>query len=170
MTSDRPSAPEDFSALWWLTLPELCTLLSIGPQVWDTWQAEGTAPTSTTGPDGVTRVHRADLAAWQDRMRSLSDSPWLNPAEARDALRTGVLRKPADKTRPSRWLTVPQICVELDITPEEWQQWRAEGNTPPHTVIDGTARVLRTDLDAWMKTLATTSPENPTDPDDETPL
>jgi hypothetical protein len=72
----------------------------------------------------------------------------------------------ARKAPPDPWLTVPQVCAELHITPEEWQQWRAEGHTPRHIVTDGTARVRRTDLNAWMDALPKVSLFDEIDPDE----
>lgn len=164
-TPDNPTGPQDFPPEWWLTLTQLCDLLSIAPALFASWQTEGTAPAHTIGRDGITRVHRADLAAWLNHKRALSGTAWLTIDEAREMIRTLTLPNPAP-TQPSRWLTIPDICADLDVTPEEWQVWRLRGQTPPHVVLDGTAHVRRTDLDTWLDTLPTASLFDVIDPDE----
>ncbi|SFP03643.1 hypothetical protein SAMN04489713_111127 [Actinomadura madurae] len=165
MTADNPTESQEFPREWWLTLADLCELLSVAPALWESWQTAGTAPAHTAGPDGVTRVHRADLAAWLDRKRTLSGSQWLTIEEARELIRTRT-RPNIAPANPDEWLTVPDICAEIDATPEEWQAWRILGNTPPHAVLDGTARVRRGDLDAWLDALPTASLFDVIDPDE----
>jgi len=52
---------------------------------------------------------------------------------------------------PRGWLTIPPICAWLKISEAEWNQWRADGDAPPHvTGPDGQLRVRGADLDRWF--------------------
>lgn len=156
---------QGFPPEWWLTLPQLCELLSIAPALWEDWRSNGTAPAHTTGRDGITRVHHADLAAWLDHKRAQSATQWLTIDEACELIRTRTRPRPAP-AELSRWLTIADICAEIDVTPEEWQAWRRQGKTPRHVVMDGTARVRRSDLAAWLDLLPTASLPDVIDPDE----
>lgn len=173
MTTNHPSAAhhaaDRFPSEWWMTVPELCMLLSIAPALWERWRQDGTAPVHTIGLDGITRVHRADLTAWLDRQRELAGARFLTANECRAKLRTtppGTRSEyRAESARP-RWLTVPQICAELQITPEEWQRWRADGSAPRHHIINGTAYVSRTHFDEWLDSLPRGDLADALNPDD----
>ncbi|WP_067808139.1 helix-turn-helix domain-containing protein [Actinomadura formosensis] len=159
---------QDFPPEWWLTLSQLCELLSIAPALWEDWRSNGTAPAHTTGRDGIARVHRADLAAWLDHQHATAGE-WLTPAEARaylQALETGQAPPAPAPGSPGEWLTVPQICAELNIAPEDWRDWRAQGHTPRHVITDGTARVRRVDLETWMSLRPTVDLFDVIDPDE----
>lgn len=164
MTHDANHTSE--TAAWWLTVPEVCALLSISPHLWERWCRQGSAPEHTTGADGVARVHRADLTAWLDHQRTASGTPYLTPAEALERMRHPAPPRGVPQVEASEWLTVPQLCAELHVTPEEWQQWRADGEAPPHRVIDGTAYVRRADFDAWFRSLPRVNLLDLIDPDD----
>jgi hypothetical protein len=58
------------------------------------------------------------------------------------------------------WLTVAQVCEELQITADEWNAWRAAGNTPLHLAMPGgQLRVRAADFDHWLDAL--TVPDEP---------
>lgn len=65
---------------------------------------------------------------------------------------------PADSPNDDRpdfiagwWFTVDQLCVEVAITPETWEDWRALGHTPDQvTGPDGVDRVHAADWNAWF--------------------
>jgi excisionase family DNA binding protein len=52
------------------------------------------------------------------------------------------------------WLTVTEICRNLQIPHAEWETWRERGQTPLHRVLPGgTLRVRRADFDNWLDSL-----------------
>jgi hypothetical protein len=52
------------------------------------------------------------------------------------------------------WLTIDQICAELQVSETEWNAWRTAGDTPLHVVMpDGQLRVRAADLERWLDTL-----------------
>jgi hypothetical protein len=149
----------DSTAQWWLSVPELCQLLSIAPTEWERWRQAGRAPHHQPGPDGRLHVHRADLQAWLDHLHASSPNAFLSPVEAEACIRQHLsgertLGDPPPRMEPAaEWLTVPEICAELGVTPDEWQQWRVDGTAPPHHVTGGTARVHRVTFEAWLDSL-----------------
>ena len=57
-------------------------------------------------------------------------------------------------TQKSRWITVPEILEDLNITRRTWQRWRARGITPPCTKLPGrNLRIRRSDYEKWLATL-----------------
>jgi len=54
-------------------------------------------------------------------------------------------------TPPSKWLTIPEVCVYLKVSDKEWADWQARGDTPLHIIgQDGLARIRRRDLNRWL--------------------
>jgi hypothetical protein len=68
------------------------------------------------------------------------------------------------------WLTVTQVCADLQVTEAEWHRWRESGTTPLHAVLpDGTYRVRVSAYERWLdsRTDATEADRTPpvrTDP------
>ncbi len=59
-------------------------------------------------------------------------------------------------SRPE-WLTIPQICADLQVSEAEWAQWRERGETPLHVIgDDGRPRVRVRDFDRWIDSLTDT--------------
>lgn len=56
---------------------------------------------------------------------------------------------------PNRgWLTVADICADLDISRRTWQEWRADGRTPKcRRLPNNSLRISRTDYAAWLDLL-----------------
>lgn len=51
------------------------------------------------------------------------------------------------------WLTVVEICKDLDISRRTFQQWRANGRAPRCLKLpNGEIRVSRTEYDRWLNT------------------
>lgn len=49
------------------------------------------------------------------------------------------------------WLTIPEVCDELQITPEEWDAWREPGDKPLQVMgPDGQPRIRADHLDRWL--------------------
>jgi predicted DNA-binding transcriptional regulator AlpA len=66
--------------------------------------------------------------------------------------------KPTAPTRdhngldPNEKLTLHDLCVELKISRSTFYDWRAKHVAPPcHTLPNGQLRILRRDLDAWLR-------------------
>jgi hypothetical protein len=65
-----------------------------------------------------------------------------------------------EDTQTGRWLSIPEVCAYLKITPDEWADWRAKGDTPLHIIgRDGQARIRRCDLARWLEQ-AESSPDD----------
>nr|WP_326626643.1 helix-turn-helix domain-containing protein [Nonomuraea fuscirosea] len=57
----------------------------------------------------------------------------------------------ATVTRLPAMLTVPEVCTELQISRSTFYDWRQKGRAPRCiTLPNGSLRVRRTDLDAWL--------------------
>jgi hypothetical protein len=67
---------------------------------------------------------------------------------------------------PYDWLTVPEILTDLQVSPEDWQEWENTGQAP-HGVIfpDGHVRISGLAYERWIDAMPTD--DSPmTDPDD----
>jgi hypothetical protein len=54
-------------------------------------------------------------------------------------------------TNRAGWLTIAQVCADLQVTEDEWNTWRAAGDTPLHAVMpDGQLRVRTADYELWL--------------------
>ena len=51
----------DYSAGWWITIPQICAELQITEDDWQEWRRGGQTPQQVTGPDGIARVHRTGV-------------------------------------------------------------------------------------------------------------
>lgn len=55
------------------------------------------------------------------------------------------------ETKPTRWLTVQDILLELDISPRTWQHWRASGRAPRcKRLPNGELRIARDVYERWL--------------------
>jgi hypothetical protein len=55
----------------------------------------------------------------------------------------------------AEWLTIAQVCADLQVTEPEWNTWREAGDTPLHIVTpDGQLRVRAADYARWLDSLA----------------
>lgn len=62
------------------------------------------------------------------------------------------------------WLTIAQVCDDLQVTEAEWNAWRAAGDTPLHMVMPGgQLRVRAADYARWLDGLADDAPETRTE-------
>jgi hypothetical protein len=53
------------------------------------------------------------------------------------------------------WVTVAQICDDLQVTADEWHAWRVAGDTPTHFRLpDGTFRVNASEYAFWLESRA----------------
>lgn len=53
--------------------------------------------------------------------------------------------------QPRRYLTVADICNELDVPRSTFYDWRAKKTAPPCIKLpNGEIRVRRSDFDAWL--------------------
>jgi hypothetical protein len=60
---------------------------------------------------------------------------------------------------PEWWLTIPQICEALQVTPQELADWATNGFAPvPEMGPDGIGRVHRADYQAWLDSLPEDDP------------
>lgn len=51
-----------------------------------------------------------------------------------------------------RWLTVPEVCERLAISPKTWEKWRARRVGPPvRRLPNGQLRVSEVALDEWLE-------------------
>ncbi|TDB85591.1 DNA-binding protein [Actinomadura sp. KC216] len=62
---------------------------------------------------------------------------------------------------PQWWITVPEICDALRVTPPEMANWASRGRAPAaETCPDGIQRIRRTEYDAWIDSMAEDTPES----------
>ena len=55
---------------------------------------------------------------------------------------------------PEWWITIPEICTALKITPQEITDWATNGIAPiPEIGADGIERIHRTDYETWLDQL-----------------
>jgi hypothetical protein len=62
------------------------------------------------------------------------------------------------------FLTVAEVCADLRVTENEWEEWRKRGDTPLHLSGDnGTLLVRENHLDRWIesRTVDLTDPDGP---------
>lgn len=53
-----------------------------------------------------------------------------------------------------RFITVAEICDDLDIARTTWDDWRAKGKVPPYRKLpNGQLRIKRTDYEHWLDKL-----------------
>jgi len=51
----------------------------------------------------------------------------------------------------TEWLTVPDVCADLQVSESEWHTWRARGDTPLHIAMPGgQLRVRVADYERWL--------------------
>jgi hypothetical protein len=51
----------------------------------------------------------------------------------------------------TEWLTVAQVCADLQVTEAEWEAWRAAGDTPLHIAMpSGELRLRAADYAQWL--------------------
>jgi hypothetical protein len=70
-------------------------------------------------------------------------------------------------TAPGEWLTIPEVCAVLRITPDQWAAWHEEPGDVPLQLItsDGARRVRAADLERWLDA-RTVEPLDDLDDDD----
>jgi excisionase family DNA binding protein len=63
-----------------------------------------------------------------------------------------TLNETADLDAARReWLTVAQVCAELNISARTWDRMRASGRAPRVKVMGGSLRIRRDWLDEWAE-------------------
>jgi predicted DNA-binding transcriptional regulator AlpA len=64
-------------------------------------------------------------------------------------------RHPAAGPTPGDpWLTVDQLCTELQIARSTFYEWRAKGRAPKcHKLPNGDIRIRRADYERWLANL-----------------
>jgi excisionase family DNA binding protein len=66
----------------------------------------------------------------------------------------GTANEKGSRRKDSAWLTVDEICEELDIHRRTWQKWRTRNQTPElHRLPNGELRIHRDDYKAWLAEL-----------------
>ena len=56
---------------------------------------------------------------------------------------------------PNTWMTIEQLCEELDISRSTFDDWRRKGNAPRMIQLPSRKyRISRTEFNAWVDTLA----------------
>lgn len=56
--------------------------------------------------------------------------------------------------KTSRFVTVSEICTDLQIARSTWDDWMAKGKVPPyHRLPNGRLRIKRQDYEDWLETL-----------------
>jgi hypothetical protein len=61
------------------------------------------------------------------------------------------------------WLTIAQVCADLQVSETEWDAWRQAGDTPLHVVMpDGQLRVRAADYARWLDGLTDDAPQGRT--------
>ncbi|WP_051105122.1 helix-turn-helix transcriptional regulator [Catelliglobosispora koreensis] len=59
--------------------------------------------------------------------------------------------RPAEGKQKQIYLTVPEVCAELDITRSTFYDWRAKRTGPPCVKLpNGSIRIRRAAFDAWI--------------------
>jgi hypothetical protein len=59
----------------------------------------------------------------------------------------------------AEWLTIAQVCAELQVSETEWGAWREAGDTPLHVVMpSGQLRVRAADVERWLDSRADDTP------------
>lgn len=59
-----------------------------------------------------------------------------------------------DRTADDSWLTVDQLCTELQIARSTFYDWRAKGRAPKcHKLPNGDIRIRRADYESWLANL-----------------
>ena len=67
---------------------------------------------------------------------------------------TSQRRPAAGPTREDSWLTVDQLCTELQIARSTFYDWRAKGRAPKcHKLPNGDIRIRRADYERWLANL-----------------
>ena len=60
----------------------------------------------------------------------------------------------AGRAAEDPWLTVDQLCTELQIARSTFYDWRAKGRAPKcHKLPNGDIRIRRADYDRWLADL-----------------
>lgn len=60
-------------------------------------------------------------------------------------------KETAVKTRRREYLSIPDLCAELDVSRDTFYKWRARGTAPRCTKLpNGALRILRDDLENWL--------------------
>lgn len=55
---------------------------------------------------------------------------------------------------PNTWMTIEQLCEELDISRSTFDDWRRKGNTPRMIQLPSRKyRISRAEFNAWVDTL-----------------
>jgi excisionase family DNA binding protein len=53
--------------------------------------------------------------------------------------------------RTTSYLTIAELCKELDISPSTFYEWRAKGRAPRCIKLpNGAIRIRRTELERWL--------------------
>jgi len=73
----------------------------------------------------------------------------------RDAGAAGRTVRPASVDLGPAWITIPEICSLLQISPGEWHEWQQEGPAPLHVLQDDLVLVRRSDFERWVDGLPT---------------
>jgi len=56
-------------------------------------------------------------------------------------------------SKPSRFMTVVEICADLGIPRSTWDDWKAKGRGPRCLKLpNGQIRVRRTEYERWLDT------------------
>jgi predicted DNA-binding transcriptional regulator AlpA len=59
-----------------------------------------------------------------------------------------------DQAAEDPWLTVDQLCTELQIARSTFYDWRAKGRAPKcHKLPNGDIRIRRADYERWLADL-----------------
>jgi hypothetical protein len=68
---------------------------------------------------------------------------------------------PAPIYPPQWWITVPEICDALRVTPRELAEWASRGRAPTaETCPDGVQRIHRTQYNTWLDSMSEDTPES----------
>jgi predicted DNA-binding transcriptional regulator AlpA len=56
-------------------------------------------------------------------------------------------------SKPSRFMTVAEICADLCVPRSTWDDWKAKGRGPRCIKLpNGQIRVRRTEYERWLET------------------
>ncbi|MEV4533399.1 helix-turn-helix domain-containing protein [Asanoa sp. NPDC049518] len=61
----------------------------------------------------------------------------------------------AGRPTSTRYMTIDQVCADLDIARSTFYDWRAKRKAPPCLRLpNGDLRIRRDDYEEWLRTLA----------------